>query len=206
MVDKHQSTEQAILYAAEEIFLEKGYVGGKTTEIAKKAGVTHAMLHYYFRTKDNLFRIVIKKQVGLLANSILPILNDNGTFGEIISRAIEKHFEFVRKNPNIVFFVIREIHSNAIGKQIWNDIASPILDNIVKNMAERIELEKREGTLQQDLNSMNFLITLMSLNLFIFIAQPILSTVGNIDHDTFERLLEERKKENIKIVMSILQP
>jgi AcrR family transcriptional regulator len=206
MVEKNRNTEQDILCAAEEIFLEKGYAGSKTTDIAKKAGVTHAMLHYYFRTKENLFQIVIKKQVELLANSILPILNDHGTFGEIISRAIEKHFEFVRQNPHIVFFIIREIHSSAIGKQIWKDIASPILGNIVKDMAERIEVEKQAGTLRKDLNPMIFLTTLISLNLFIFIAKPMLFTIGNIDHDTFEHLLEERKKENIKIVRSILQP
>ena len=48
-------TEVRILQAAEKEFLEKGYAGAKTTDIAAAAGVTHAMLHYYFRTKDKLF-------------------------------------------------------------------------------------------------------------------------------------------------------
>ncbi|MDR3127124.1 MAG: TetR/AcrR family transcriptional regulator [Tannerellaceae bacterium] len=205
MVESTRNTEQTILNAAEQIFFEKGYAGSKTTDIAKQAGVTHAMLHYYFRTKENLFQIVVKKQVSLLANSILPILNDEGSFTEIITRAIDRHFDFVRQNPHLVFFVIREIHSNALGKQVWQEMAAPILGNIVKNMAARIDAEKAAGTLPQDLEPVNFLITLISLNLFVFIAQPLFFAVANIDQSTFERILEERKKENIRIVLTILQ-
>lgn len=48
-------TEARILQAAEHEFLTKGYAGARTTSIAEAAGVTHAMFHYYFRTKDKLF-------------------------------------------------------------------------------------------------------------------------------------------------------
>ena len=51
MAKPTQNTEQAILAAAKQEFLLKGYDGARTTSIAEKAGVTHAMLHYYFRTK-----------------------------------------------------------------------------------------------------------------------------------------------------------
>ena len=47
-----QDTETRILQAAEKEFFEKGYIGARTTSIAEAAGVTHTMLHYYFRTKD----------------------------------------------------------------------------------------------------------------------------------------------------------
>lgn len=50
-----QTKEQEILKAAEQEFLTKGYDGARTTSIAQAAGVTHAMLHYYFRTKEQLF-------------------------------------------------------------------------------------------------------------------------------------------------------
>ena len=42
-----QNTEQRIMEAAEKLFLKKGYILSTTTLIAKEAGVTHAMLHYY---------------------------------------------------------------------------------------------------------------------------------------------------------------
>ena len=54
-------TEQRILQAAEEEFLQKGLEGARTTTIAERAGVTHAMLHYYFRTKGMLFERINRK-------------------------------------------------------------------------------------------------------------------------------------------------
>ena len=55
---KPKDTEAMILQAAEKEFLEKGYAGARTTAIAEAAGVTHAMLHYYFRTKDKPWHAV----------------------------------------------------------------------------------------------------------------------------------------------------
>ena len=53
------NTEAAILKAAETLFKEKGFKGTTTTLIAGQAGVTHAMLHYYFRTKEQIFTKVL---------------------------------------------------------------------------------------------------------------------------------------------------
>ena len=57
-----QNKELLILEAAEREFITKGYDGARTTSIAKEAGVTHAMLHYYFRTKEHLFEQIIDKK------------------------------------------------------------------------------------------------------------------------------------------------
>lgn len=52
---KENDTEERILKAAETEFFTKGFDGARTTSIAERAGVTHAMLHYYFRSKALLF-------------------------------------------------------------------------------------------------------------------------------------------------------
>ncbi len=53
-MQKKENKENEILEAAEKLFAEKGFKGATTTLIAAEAGVTHAMLHYYFRTKDQI--------------------------------------------------------------------------------------------------------------------------------------------------------
>ena len=63
-----QDTETRILQAAEKEFLEKGYAGARTVSIAEAAGVTHAMLHYYYRTKDNLFEKIVSDKMHMLGN------------------------------------------------------------------------------------------------------------------------------------------
>ncbi|MDR1582826.1 MAG: TetR/AcrR family transcriptional regulator [Prevotellaceae bacterium] len=47
-----------MLEAAEAEFFEKGYDNTKTVAIAKQAGVSHSMLHYYFRKKENLALVI----------------------------------------------------------------------------------------------------------------------------------------------------
>ncbi|MDR1517348.1 MAG: TetR/AcrR family transcriptional regulator, partial [Dysgonamonadaceae bacterium] len=56
-------SKQKILEAAEAEFLEKGYGNAKTVSIAKRAGISHTMLHYYFSTKEKLFQRIFKAKV-----------------------------------------------------------------------------------------------------------------------------------------------
>jgi TetR/AcrR family transcriptional regulator len=53
--------ERLILEAAEAIFAEAGFKGATTAEIAARAGVPKANLHYYFPTKAALYRAVIER-------------------------------------------------------------------------------------------------------------------------------------------------
>ena len=55
------SNERAILAAAEVVFAEAGYGGATTAAIAARAGVAKANLHYYFATKEALYRAVIEQ-------------------------------------------------------------------------------------------------------------------------------------------------
>lgn len=201
-MEKDINTENAILRAAEEIFFDKGYAGAKTTDIAKKAGVNHAMLHYYYRTKEKLFLIVFKRNVELLANSVFSVIGKTGDFKEVISEAISNHFDFVRKNPKLVLFIINEVNSSQNSERIWQEVSQPIFSNVVKAVVDRINIEKEAGNIG-DIDPLNFVFTAISLNLFVFMARPLLS---NFTGQEFEVFLNARKEENIRLALLALQP
>jgi TetR/AcrR family transcriptional regulator len=76
MNNKPQNAEQLILNAAREVFIERGMDGARMQEIADKAGINKALLHYYFRSKDKLFHAVFleafqqfQPQIELLINA-----------------------------------------------------------------------------------------------------------------------------------------
>ncbi len=105
-----QSKEQQILEAAEREFMTKGYDGARTTSIAKAAGVTHAMLHYYFRTKELLFERIIEKKM----SEITPVLtylfgNADLPLTERIKEAVSVHFDFIAANPELPKFLMNEV-------------------------------------------------------------------------------------------------
>ena len=56
-----EENERALLEAAEQIFAEQGYSGATTAAIARRAGVPKANLHYYFATKEGLYRAVVER-------------------------------------------------------------------------------------------------------------------------------------------------
>ena len=57
-------TRATILDAAEEEFADQGFHGARMVAIAKRAGVTHGLLHYYFDSKDGLYEEVVGRLFG----------------------------------------------------------------------------------------------------------------------------------------------
>ena len=60
-MSKEVDTKELILNAAEEAFAMKGFGGARTAEIAKKAGVNKALLHYYYKNKEGLYHAVMDR-------------------------------------------------------------------------------------------------------------------------------------------------
>jgi AcrR family transcriptional regulator len=67
---EHSSPEERILAAAAEEFAANGFFGARTQTIADAAGVNKAMLHYYFRTKENLYGQVIAGALRRILNQV----------------------------------------------------------------------------------------------------------------------------------------
>lgn len=70
------NTEQSIIDAARKVFIKKGYHGAKLEDIAIEANVNQALLHYYYRSKDKLFDIVLFEACSIIQNKLLLILED----------------------------------------------------------------------------------------------------------------------------------
>jgi AcrR family transcriptional regulator len=60
------ATTAAILDAAQELFAARGYDAVAVRDIAEQAGVTHALVHQYVGSKDDVFRAVLARREGLI--------------------------------------------------------------------------------------------------------------------------------------------
>ena len=65
MAVSETDSREKILLAAKSEFAEKGYNGSRMDAIAKKAGVNKALIHYYFSNKEDLYRNVRMKILGI---------------------------------------------------------------------------------------------------------------------------------------------
>src|SRR5215813_12540736 len=67
-------TEQRILDAAHAVFVRRGTAGARMQEIAAEAGVNQALLHYYFRSKEQLARGAFERAGSQLMPAIIRTL------------------------------------------------------------------------------------------------------------------------------------
>jgi AcrR family transcriptional regulator len=56
-------TRAALIHAAEEVMLEEGYASVTSRRVAARAGLKPQLVHYYFRTMDDLFLAVYRTRV-----------------------------------------------------------------------------------------------------------------------------------------------
>lgn len=202
-----QDTEAKILQAAEQEFMTKGFAGARTTAIAEAAGVTHAMFHYYFRTKEKLFDRIISEKINLLKVAVVNSIKDNDlSLDEMIRNIINRHLDFIAANPDLPRFIISEIYSNpercdSFVKKIQS--YAPVLINGLQAM---IDAEAAKGNCRM-VNAKMLMLDIVSLNIFAYMAAPIVNAAFNNcmcdDHNAF---LDIRKKENYDTIMRKLRP
>ena len=60
---RKQDRPQEITNAALAAFAEKGYAATRVDDVAKRAGVSKGLLYLYFKTKEELFKSVIRSLV-----------------------------------------------------------------------------------------------------------------------------------------------
>ncbi|MDR3261055.1 MAG: TetR/AcrR family transcriptional regulator [Tannerella sp.] len=205
MTTEEKNKEQAILDAAEQEFLEKGFEASKTTQIASNAGVTHAMLHYYYRTKENLFNKVFDKKIRLLKDSLFSLFkNPELPFLERIRIAMEVHFDFLAENPLLPRFVINELINKPKRREIIEVIIKKVAGQLIEQLQQEIDKEVERGAIHP-IEPIVLLLDIASLNVFPFAVLPIVRTFAIPSGISEKEFLELRKKENVEVIMKRLK-
>lgn len=197
------TTEKTILEAAEQEFLDKGFAGAKTTAIAKRAGVNHAMIHYYFRTKENLFTMVFQQKIRILAESFSQSFNEELSFFDQLKLAIGTHFDFIAANPRLLFFVYGEIITNDRRKKMLVQSVFPKLKGIIKRLKDGIDVEVENGTIRF-IRPTELLMNIIALNAITFLAMPLLQIIKRNNKEV-EKLLKQRRENNIQFIINGLK-
>lgn len=200
-----QDTETRILQAAEKEFFEKGYIGARTTSIAEAAGVTHTMLHYYFRTKDKLFEQIVSKKINMLGDIILSAIGDNNLpLEDRIRQGVERHFDFISANRDLPRFIVNEVFSHPERIEILKTSIQNIVNDLLNNLQQEIDEYAAKGLCQQA-DARMLLIDIVSLNVFPFMAVPIVKEAIGYSYKSYDEFLTLRKKENVETVLRKLK-
>jgi AcrR family transcriptional regulator len=201
---ENQNTEAAILLAAEKEFLEKGLSMSRMTEIARLAGVNHALLHYYYRSKEKLFMTVFEKKMQELIFSLLSVICQDLPLLDKVKSGIEAHFDCIAKNPQLPFFIINEFLTNSERVKTVQPVLKPIITKIYFSFEADIEKAVSEGIIRP-ITPANLLYDIVSLNVCSFIAQPLASQVLDLSKEEYQSFIDQRKAENVETILSRLR-
>ncbi len=187
---KNRDTEQNILNAAISVFQKKGMAGARMQEIADGAKINKAMLHYYFRNKQQLFEAVFMQAFQKFAPHVNGIFNSESSVFEKIEGFTESYISFVIENPYLPTFLIQEININPdFATTFFTVHSAPDPSLFEKQIAEEIE----KGILKP-VDPKQLLMHLFSLCAFPFVGSGLVRGILKLDKHTFSTLMEERKK------------
>ncbi len=184
-VETDLSTEEKIKEAARKVFTQKGYAATRTRDIAEEAGLNLALLNYYFRSKEKLFRIIMAEKMQQFLGFMDPVINNTTTtLQDKVERIVSKYTELLTGSPDLPFFILSEIRNNPAyfmkitGKE--NFLSKSIL---IKQIREKVPGR----------NPFHFFINLLGMCVFPFIMNPVLQKMGALNDKTFTKMMKERK-------------
>ena len=192
-----KDTKDRVLETAHSLFEEKGFDGVTMRDIASEAKVNKGLLHYYFKSKQAIFIGVFKIVSKLIYVDLGDILKrtDIG-FDEKIDLMVDSYFDMLTKHPRMPLFVLSELgkHPNfAEGSQLGGTLGEAI-DLIEGCLGDTESVEQGAG--------FHFLMSMVSLCVFPFMAAPITKAFRPGFYKTDEEFIESRKN-NVKQILKL---
>jgi len=200
------SMEQTILEVAEKLFLEKGFTSTSTTEIARVAGCNQALVHYYFRTKDNLFNTIFEKKFRMLFEHLYASQNfGNISFTEKVRHAAESHFDLLTNNPKLPLLVATELSRLPENLKNLRNKLQAVPFELFTRLNNELQQEIAEGRARQ-IELIDIIITMVTLNAGLFMLLPIANGILQLDEEHTKELLAHRRNENVQVILNYIKP
>ena len=191
MTETDKLTEEKIFEAATDVFLDKGMDGARMQDIANRANINKALLHYYYRTKDKLFEAVYEKIAEKVFSKFAPVFNEKLSLEDKIRFFFNEHISFLQKNPRLPAFILNEINRNpARFRKLINNID-------INRLWSMLEEQHKEELIAYNFSHdkiPQLMTTIASMSVFPFAARGIFEAIFEKMDIDFNDYLEERKK------------
>lgn len=204
------ATERRILDAARKVFIRRGTAGARMHEIAEEAGVNQALLHYYFRSKQGLGDAVFLEAAGRLVPAVVGLLGSDDSLERKLEQFVHLYIDTVRKSPFLPGYILAELHHHPERlPAMVSRLAGVDRARLTRALGDRLRAQLREhaaaGTMRP-ITLEQFLVNVLALCVFPFVARPMLHVAFGMDERAFERFLDERRAELPGFILNALRP
>jgi AcrR family transcriptional regulator len=196
---RESQTEDKIIEAAREVFVEKGMSGARMQEIADRANINKSLLHYYFRSKEKLFNFVFEKLIGKIGKMINKSMNEEICIEDKIKLFTNTYIDILLKNPFLPNFILNELTRNpdSLATKFTNSNIEPIVH--IPQLQNQL---KNEG---YNIDAKDFIINLISLVIFPIASRPLIKRLMfNGDDKEYKKYIIKRKESIVTFIMNAL--
>lgn len=187
------STEERIIKAAEKIFLEKGYEGARMQEIANEAKINKAMLHYYFKNKEELMKMVFSAKFNEFIPKVTEALQSKAKFEDVLRVYIDTYVDMLMRNPYLPLFLLDTMHRNPEFLSFTQNFPGKFFAAWIQ---KQVDLK-----VIRPINPLHLLLNMIGLCVFPILAKPMFQKVFQIEEVDYQQLLNERKQVVYDFIM-----
>ena len=200
-----QNMELKILESAEKLFLEQGFLKTTTGQIAQLAGCNQALVHYYYRTKEQLFERVYEQKIQLLFSNFIAEVETCDSFEESITRMVRMHFRFLKENPMLPSFLLNECLNNPLERMsALKAKLSVLIPTVKRRLEETLNREIAAGNIRP-ISVLDLLFSIISLNVMPFLVMPLFLTLSDSSSEEMQTLLARREEETVNLILARLK-
>jgi TetR/AcrR family transcriptional regulator len=206
MTTHEKNTESTIFDAARDVFTEKGFDGTRMQEIAEKANINKALLHYYYRTKEKLFNAIFERVFGEFFSKVNYMFENDEPLVKKIDFFVEHYIDFISRNPQIPSFIIHELARNPKrAVEMIGNKTGLVKNNTFGKFSQMIKKEVEKGNIIP-IEPEQLIVNIIGLCIFPFIARPILlGIIFKNDKKKYNEFIESRKQEVAKFVIDAIK-
>jgi AcrR family transcriptional regulator len=187
---KDQATEELIKEKAKILFFQKGFLDATTQEIADEAKVNRALIHYYFRSKEQLMDVILEEVVNRKRARVFAIFTSGLNFRQKIAVYIDTIVDQGLTFPYLENFIISE---TARDPQRVNILCSPGRTKTADLIRDDHALEVKKGRLGP-MTAEHFMVNLSAMCNYPLLAKSILKSIHGMTDQTYRKFLQDRKK------------
>ncbi len=194
------SSEEKIREAAKSVFLRKGFSGTTARDIAEASGTNIALTNYYFRSKEKLFGEIFQDLFSLYCENTIRIFERPVSLKEKLMEMIEEDYRLMKENPNLVLFIMNEIHRSPDYPLAE---LSKMRDIFRHKLSEEVRKEIRLGRIR-DISADHIMPLIIGSLQFIFMCKSLQMSVLDMTEASFGEFAEKHKDYTKEMVISFL--
>lgn len=208
--DPDRDTERRILDAAHGVFLRVGTAGARMVDIARAAGVNHALLHYYFKSKEGLAEAVFLRAAADFLPGLLATLGSDAPLENKVAQVAGRYTDRLREQPYLAGYLVAELtyRPERVPQLLAGAMGSTLGEvrrRVLSVLEAQIDAGVRAGKLRP-VPAEQFLVSVLALTVFPFVARPLLQAVLALDAAGFDALVVARRDEVPALVLHGLLP